>query len=493
MSSDTVVPAPPAAGPAWRWPRPRVPARPRVLAGAATVGLVTAVSLPVDGPGIGWLVAATALVAFLAGSRSEQPDAARAGWAAATVLLAGVGSVRAAEWLFALCLLAAGVTGSLALTRGSGAFALAVRVGALPLGVLRAPRWAAAGLVAAGRRTATTDRITAVRMAATAAVSVTLLIVFGSLLVAADPAFADLLDDVVPDLPATAGVGRLLLFGLATVVALGGAAVLAAPFEGPGAEPSPTRVRRAEWAVPVAALVALFTAFVVVQVTVLFGGATHVLGTGGPTYAEYARGGFWQLLAVTALTLAVLAAAGRYAPRELPADRVLVRVLLGALTVLTLVIVASALYRMHTYEQAYGFTRLRVLVSVAEAWLGSVLLLVLAAGVRLRGRRLPEAAVAAAVAALLGLAAANPDGLIADRNVARYAKTGSVDLTYLSGLSADAVPALDRLPAPLRDCALARVAARPGDDGDGWRGANLGRAQARTVLRRAPATPAACP
>jgi len=217
---------------------------------------------------------------------------------------------------------------------------------------------------------------------------------------------------------------------------------------------------------------------------VLFGGDTHVLGAGGPTYAQYARGGFWQLLVVTALTLAVLAAAARYAPRELPADRVLVRVLLGALTALTLVIVASALFRMHTYEQAYGFTRLRVLVSGCEAWLGSVLLLVLAAGVRLRGRWLPEAAVATAVAALLGLAAANPDAFIAGHNVTRYAETGEIDLPYLSGLSADAVPALDRLPGRLRDCALTGIAAHLTDDD--WRAGNLGRAEARDVLRHRP-------
>lgn len=492
MASDLARPAPPTgpppAGPVYRWPRPWLPAGPPVLGAAAGAGLVTAVSLPVDGPGLGWLVAASAVAGSLVGFRSGRLGPARTGWAVATLLLAGVGTVRAAGWLFALCLLAAGVTGSLALTRGSGLFALVVRVGALPLGFRHAPRWAAAGLIAAGRRTTATDRSAARRMAVTMAVSAGLLIVFGSLLAAADPAFAELLDDVIPDAPGM--TGRLMLVVPASFVALGAAAVLAAPIELTGPDRAGTRVRRAEWAIPVGTLVALFVAFVLVQIAVLFGGAGHVLGRGGPSYAQYARGGFWQLLVVTALTLAVLAAAARFAPRELPADRLAVRVLLGALTGLTLVIVASALFRMHTYEQAYGYTRLRLLVSGCELWLGSVLVLVLAAGVRLRGRWLPEAAVATAVAALLGLAAINPDGFIADRNVTRQARTGSIDLPYLSGLSADAAPALDRLPAPLRDCVLSGFAARL--DGDDWRAWNLGRTRARTVLRTDPATPASC-
>ena len=43
---------------------------------------------------------------------------------------------------------------------------------------------------------------------------------------------------------------------------------------------------------------------------------SYVLRTAGLTYAEYARGGFWQLLVVTGLTLAVIAVAARKAPRE---------------------------------------------------------------------------------------------------------------------------------------------------------------------------------
>src|SRR5262249_42161559 len=150
----------------------------------------------------------------------------------------------------------------------------------------------------------------------------------------------------------------------------------------------------------------------------------HVLATAGLTYAQYARSGFWQLLAVTVLTLVVVGVATQIAPRSTAADRMLLRGLLGPLPALALVIVASALSRIAAHEQAYGFTRRRLLVTTGELWLGVLFLLILIAGVRLRGRWVPQAALAAAVAALLALAALNPDAFIAQHNVARYVATG---------------------------------------------------------------------
>jgi hypothetical protein len=162
---------------------------------------------------------------------------------------------------------------------------------------------------------------------------------------------------------------------------------------------------------------------------------------------------------------------------------VLIRALLGTLAALALVVVASALYRMHVYEQAYGFTRLRLVVSVCELWLGGLFVLILAAGVRLRAGWLPRAAVGAAVAALIGLVGLNPDGFIAERNVQRYETTGRIDARYLSGLSADAAPALGRLSdRELRACALSEIAEKLAGRPDDWRTANLGRSRARAVL-----------
>ncbi|MFC3380356.1 DUF4153 domain-containing protein [Couchioplanes azureus] len=482
-----------------RWPGPGRSASPAAGAAVLAAAGVAALAVPLDRAGVGWSVAAVAGVLALIVARmlaakpgptaprplvSWQPRAlgnARFLWSAATVALLAVGTFRAAGWLFVLCLFTACFTGILAVAGGRSARGMALAVFLAPFAGLRALPWLTRGLTTQRRGAGRS------RLVATTAVSVLLLIVFGSLFASADAAFARIVTAVVPDVDAGTVTRWIFVFAV-TTFALGGAAFLrAAPPDLGSAGGAARRVTRLEWAIPLSLLVLLFALFVGVQLTVLFGGAGHVLAK-GLTYAEYARSGFWQLLVVTGLTLPVLAGAARWAPRGTRTDRVLIRAVLGTLAALTLVIVASALHRMDLYADTYGLTRLRVLVALCELWLGVVFLLVLGAGVRLRAAWLPRTVVAAGVLALLGLAAANPDRLIADHNVTRYEKTGKIDTSYLSQLSADAVPALDRLPASSRDCALGPIAVDLDIDPDDWRGWNLGRQQARETLAKKPAT-----
>src|ERR687893_606155 len=94
------------------------------------------------------------------------------------------------------------------------------------------------------------------------------------------------------------------------------------------------------------------------------------------------------------LTLAVIALARR--------DSLALRVLLGLLCALTLVVLASALKRLGLYEEAYGFTRLRLLAHGGILWLGGLFMLVLAAGASRRAAWLPRATVALSALTLLG-------------------------------------------------------------------------------------------
>ena len=139
-----------------------------------------------------------------------------------------------------------------------------------------------------------------------------------------------------------------------------------------------------------------------------------------------------------------------------------------------MVVVASALYRMSVYQDAYGFTRLRLLVDVFEGWLGLLVLATMAGGVALRARWLPRFGLITGVALLLGLAALNPDAWIARQNLDRYDDTGEVDWTYLADLSDDALPVLRDLPDDLEECAI-NLDDRHDDDWLEW---NLGRALA---------------
>ncbi|MET8122728.1 DUF4153 domain-containing protein [Micromonospora sp. NPDC005189] len=487
-----------------RWPGPSRAPHPLLLAVLAAAAVLGASALTVVRPGLGWLAAALTATAALVAAASTataatstarparaasaaevaaRPGAtgapgrvAQAVWAAATVGLVAVGAVRAAGWLFALCLVAAAVTGTLAVTGGRSPLGMLVAAWLPPAATVRALPWAVRGL----RRTRSAGPGIG-RIVTSLAISVGLLTLFGLLFSSADAVFADLVTGLLPDIDPAGVIGwlmRLLLIGGGL---LGGAYLVSRPPDLDGLRPAPARpVHRLEWALPLALLDALFAAFVLVQLTVFFGGAGHVLRTAGLTYAQYARGGFWQLLAVTGLTLLVIAVAARRAPKATRADRLLVRALLGTLAALSLVVVASALYRMQVYADAYGATRLRLFVATVELWLGLLFVLVGVAVARLRADWLPRLVIGTAVLALLGLALVNPDRLIADRNVDRYLETGRLDVSYVSGLSADAVPALDRLPEPMRTCALREIAFEL--PRDGFWATNIGRERARSVL-----------
>jgi hypothetical protein len=476
------------------------------LRAAGLAGLAAAALISFDGFGVGWpllgvvLAVLTGTVArrrpepgptappppkpkpapFSAARRALASVSARCGWAVLAVALLTAGALRDAGWFAGLCLLGASATGSLAVAGGRSVRGMAAGAVAVPCLGVAGQAWAWRGLKAQGGRGR--------RLAGAGLASVLVLAVFTPLLASADAAFARLLPEI--DIPTV--VRWTVLFALFGAGTIGACYLLAG---GPRPEPEATRpsgrLRRLEWGLPVGALVGLFAVFVVTSVRTLFGGDAYVLDTTGLSYAQYARSGFWQLLGVSLLTLVVLAVVARGAAIDTAADRAWLRGMLGALTLLTLVIVGSALSRIWAYQQAYGFTVLRLLVMTMELSLGVLYLAILVAGRRLRAPWLPRAVVAGAALALLGLGALNPEGFVAAHNVARFQATGKIDLAYLSELSADALPALMTLPEPQRRCTTAVLRARldttPITD---WRAWNPSRAHAEQIL---PATAAASP
>ncbi|MCA1823471.1 MAG: DUF4153 domain-containing protein [Mycobacteriales bacterium] len=448
------------------------------LGAAVATAVLAALIVPGYPPGVGVTASLLLIGATLLSAVRSRLDLW--GWCCAALVgvLAVMPTVRAAEWLIALDVLAVGALGSLALARARrGGDVLIGLVGV----ALRAPRGAMLLIVSAARaagRPATARQLRP--LVRGVLLSVIALGIFGPLFISADDAFADLTSRLLfPD----------WLFTLLPLRVFTFAAVLLAIAAGLAVAEAPVRLRAAmgggsgsllEWLLPVVVLDALFTAFVLVQLAVLFGGDDYVQRTTGLSYASYARQGFGQLLAVVVLTLVVIAVASRRVGAE-PRARRQAQASLGVLCLLALVVLFSALHRLALYEDAFGLTRLRVLAHTLGLLVGVLLVLVVVAGARWQASWLPRAVVLSTAVTLVVLNLVNPDQLIARRAVNRAARGRQVDAAYLATLSADAIPQLLRLPPAIRACALPALDDVP--DG-GWPGANLARSKARRRLRR---------
>lgn len=237
-------------------------------------------------------------------------------------------------------------------------------------------------------------------------------------------------------------------------------------------------------------VVALFAVFVAIQFQYFFGGEKNI-NLDGLTYAEYARRGFGELLAVAVFSLLLLIVLSLFSRRGNKQRRIIFSVLGAGLVVLVLVILASALQRMLLYEDAYGFSRLRTYTHVFMIWLGVLLVAVMILEILQRHRIFALAAVLASLGFVVTLSVINVDGLIAHRNIERAINGQELDIIYLESLSDDAVPTVadafrtQTIPPPLHDD-LGKVLAhydshRRGTD-DSWQSYNLSSSRANSVL-----------
>jgi hypothetical protein len=203
-----------------------------------------------------------------------------------------------------------------------------------------------------------------------------------------------------------------------------------------------------EIATALAAIDLLFLVFVFVQFRYLFGGDALVQVTPDLTYAEYARRGFFELVAAVVLVVPVLLVADWLLARGQRRDEVVFRGFAVAQVGLVLAITASAMYRLRLYVGSYGLTDARFFAMVLLLWIG-VMLLWLTATV-LRGRRESFAfgALVTGFATVALLFVVNPDAMVARTNVARLESTTTADsaqrfdVAYAMSLSADAIPVL---------------------------------------------------
>ncbi|MGL5818498.1 MAG: DUF4153 domain-containing protein, partial [Phycicoccus sp.] len=460
------------------WPEPNRRPRPAVVLSSLGLGGFAALTWVDRSVGLttaATLLGAGALMWLVARHRRHPWTVLCAGLAAA---LTSVAVVRASGGVVTLAVLAAVVVTSVGLTRAHGLLAMVASAAAWPLSALR-------GLPLLGRTISATSQLSVLwPVLRTVGVSIVALAVFGGLFATGDAVFGSWAAAVVPDLGWDSIVARVfVLFLVAGVTLTGAYLAINPPLVDRVRMPGGSRSRATwEWAVPVGIVAALFGGFLLAQATAMWGGRAYLRRTTGLSYAEYVHQGFGQLTAATFLTVLVVAITVRVASVATTRDRLVLRGSIGVLCVFTLAVVASALYRMSLYQEAFGYTVLRVWVDGFEAWLGLVVVFVLVGAVRLSWSWVPRAVLVSGAAFALGFAAMNPDAWVANRNIDRHQAGAPLDTLYLSSLSEDAVPVVtERLPSEVARCVVAYGSS--GVDGsDDWLGWNLGRARAASAV-----------
>jgi hypothetical protein len=354
-------------------------------------------------------------------------------------------------------------------------------------------------------------------------IALPVLLVFGLLFASADAIFASFAEGLfdwrvdLGELPLRAGVafiGFWLVAGL-LAVAIGLADTRIADDDrpiptGPGGAPamqslgaavaaatpeagSVPRIGVVESVTVLIAVDALFAVFVGLQLAYLFGGL-DTLAAGGITYANYARRGFFELVAVTCLSGCLVVGLNALVAER---TREFVAAAVG-LAALTAIVLASAALPLSLYQDAYGWTELRFYVAATIVWLGIGIAAAIALLVADRMCWLAHAMTVGALVVLVGVNLIGPQRLVADANTARLLDPALVppdgrqglDLDYAMSLGDDAVPALvAALPAlgPVdRERLTAWLEARwielGAPEKAGWPAWNLGRQRATEAL-----------
>ncbi|MDQ2673414.1 MAG: DUF4173 domain-containing protein [Chloroflexota bacterium] len=332
-------------------------------------------------------------------------------------------------------------------------------------------------------------------------IALPVVLVFASLFSAADAVFARMLDDATNvDVDLGSLPARAVLAAIIGWLAIGGLALAASRAPAPAVASGPSyawRLGRTEVLTVLVAVDLLFAAFVALQAAYLFGGL-DTLGAIGMTYSEYARRGFFELVAVAILAGGLVVAADRLV-RERSRALVAAAIVLASLTAVVLV---SAALRLRLYQEAYGWTELRLYVLATIVLLGCLLVCVVLALLADRVRWTGHAALALGLTVGFALSVIGPARFITEQNVARAldptlvpadGQTG-LDTVYALSLGDDRIPDLVRvLPALeahaadyVRDELRFRLQQLRTDPAlEAWQSWNLGRVRALAALEAA--------
>ncbi len=178
----------------------------------------------------------------------------------------------------------------------------------------------------------------------------------------------------------------------------------------------------------------IYMIFCLIQVVYLFTNGLFVLPQNF-TFAEYARRGFFELLAVTIFNIVLMLFTNACFK-----ESKLLKFLITLMTICTYIMIASAAYRMLLYIDAYHLTFLRVFVLFLLVIDGLVLAGIIISQYQKRFPLFPYCVAVVSLCYIL-FVFAKPDAYIASYIINQKEKLNEADISYLtSDLSLDAAP-----------------------------------------------------
>ncbi len=218
-----------------------------------------------------------------------------------------------------------------------------------------------------------------------------------------------------------------------------------------------TRLRPLTWGVVLAQIVAVFGVYVAANAGSLFAGHAHLRARGTVTYAAYLHEGFVQvsvaaLLAVACVVVGHLLLRPREAGARIAGGRVLSAIELSLLALVG-VTLASCAHRLSLYEEAYGYTYLRLGVWLLQLGVAGLLAMTGARCVARGWQGWGSALAWSGLCFTVFAGSIDADGWIARHNVARARAGAPLDTEYLASLSEDAREVLPEVAAMDRQAA----------------------------------------
>lgn len=147
-------------------------------------------------------------------------------------------------------------------------------------------------------------------------------------------------------------------------------------------------------------------------------------------YADYARQGFFQLMVVSIINLVTILISKKRENKDEIKTNKYIKYMSIIMIAFTFIIVISAGVRMYFYENAYGYTLLRLLV-YCTLLTEIIIFIPTILYVLDKKVNLSKSYFTIVVVIYVCMNFANFDNIIAKRNVNRYIETGKIDLYYL--------------------------------------------------------------